>query len=143
MRKVITHRIESPGRDTGKVFIITEMGARPAHRWATKAIFALINAGVDVPDDMQSMGLAGVAVMGLSAVTKLPHAVAEPLLDELLECVQIKQEVLTRPLVDEDIEEVKTYFDLQRVVLTMHIEPFISGGVQGSESSPIAQKQTA
>ncbi len=143
MRKVITHMISAEGRDKGKTFIITEMGARPAHRWATKAIFALMGSGVEIPEELKGAGLAGLAVMGLSAVSSIPHAVAEPLLDELLTCVQIKQEMVTRPLVDEDVEEAKTYFDLQRIVLTMHIEPFISGGVQASESTPTIQKQTA
>ncbi len=143
MRKIITHRIEAAGRDHGKTFIITEMGARPGHRWATKVIFGLLGAGFEVPENLQELGLAGVAVMGLQALSNLPHAVAEPLLDELLTCVQIKQELVTRPLVDEDVEEVRTYFDLQRVVLTMHIEPFISGGDQTSVSNRTTQEPAA
>lgn len=143
MRQTITHKIEKAGRDFGKVFVITEMGARPAHRWATKAIFALLNSGVEIPDNLAGQGLAAIAVMGLQSLTAIPHAVAEPLLDELLGCVQVKQELVTRALIEADIEEAMTYFDLQRIVLTMHIEPFISGGAPNSVSTPMTQSPAA
>ena len=135
-RIVQTHTVEKANRDQGKMFILTEMTPRVGHRWATRAIFGAMNGGVEIPDDIQQMGLAGLAVLGLGALSSIPFAIAEPLLDELLTCVQIKQELATRPLVDEDIEEVTTLFDLQRLVLTMHIEPFISGGNRTSVSPP-------
>lgn len=143
MRTVITHKIEKANRDSGKVFIITEMSAHQAHRWATRAIFAVMNSGVELPDNAASLGMAGLAVMGMGALSGVPYAVAEPLLDELLTCVQIKQDITTRALVPEDIEEAVTIFDLQRQVLTMHIEPFISGGKQTSESSPMTPAPAA
>lgn len=143
MRKTIIHKMEGEDRDKGKTFVITEMAARPAHRWASKAIFALLNAGVEIPEELRDAGLAGIALMGISAISKIPYAVAEPLLDEILECVQIKQELVTRAIVDEDIEEPKTLFTLQRLVLTMHIEPFISGGVQTSASNQTPPEKTA
>lgn len=136
-RTVQTFTVEKSNRDQGKTFIITEMSARAAHKWATKAIFAVMNGGVEIPDDVAAMGMAGIAVLGLGALTGIPYAVAEPLLNELLECVQIKQELATRALwMDDDFEEVTTIFDLQRLVLTMHIEPFISGGNRNSVSPP-------
>lgn len=135
-RTVLTHKIEKQNRDQGKVFVITEMPARQAHDWATKALFAVMNAGVELADDTLSMGMAGLMAAGMGSIAKIPHAVAKPLLDELLTCVQIKQELTTRDLFDGDIEEAVTYFDLERVVLTMHIQPFISGGGQSSASAP-------
>lgn len=136
-RTVQTHTVEKQNRDQGKTFIITEMSARAAHKWATKAIFAVMNGGVEIPDDVAAMGMAGVAVLGMAALSNIPYSVAEPLLNELLDCVQIKQELTTRALwMDDDFEEATTIFDLQRLVLTMHIEPFISGGNRSSESPP-------
>lgn len=135
-RTVKTHVVTKQNRDHGKTFIITEMAPRRAHSWATKAIFAVMNSGVDIPDDVMSMGLAGIAVIGLGALTNIPHAVAEPLLDEMLSCAQIKQALVTRDLVEEDVEEAITLFELQQIAISMHIEPFISGDNQNSELSP-------
>lgn len=133
-RKIVEYKVEKANRDKDKVFVITEMSAVQGHEWATKALFAILNSGVEMSDEMAGMGLAGLAVMGMGAITKIPHAVAKPLLDELLHCVQIKQEKVTRALVPEDFEEVMTIFDLQREVLSMHILPFISGGGHSSQS---------
>lgn len=133
-RKIVEYKVEKANRDKDKIFVITEMSAVQGHEWATKALFAILNSGVEMSDEMAGMGLAGLAVMGMGAITKIPHAVAKPLLDELLTCVHIKQEKVTRPLVPEDFEEVMTIFDVQREVLTMHIVPFISGGVHNSPS---------
>lgn len=133
-RKIVEYKVEKANRDKDKIFVITEMSAVQGHEWATKALFAILNSGVEMSDEMAGMGLAGLAVMGMGAITKIPHAVAKPLLDELLTCVHIKQEKVTRPLVPEDFEEVMTIFDVQREVLTMHIDPFISGGGHNSLS---------
>lgn len=126
-RKVNQFTVEKEGRDKGKTFVITEMSAVQAHEWATKAIFAILNTGIDMPDDLAQMGLPGLAVMGIGAIPNIPHAVAKPLLDELMTCVQIKVEKTTRALYPDDFEEVTTIFDLQREVLSMHIAPFTSG----------------
>lgn len=138
-RIVKLHTVEKANRDKGKVFVLTEMAPRIGHAWATKAIFAMLNSGVEIPDDLAKQGLAGLAVMGLGSMSSIPHAVAGPLLDELFNCVQIRQSRVDRPLVDEDIEEISTLFDLQREVLTMHIAPFISGDSLNSVSSPTTQ----
>lgn len=135
-RKVITHTVTKENRDKGKSFVITEMSAVQGHEWATKALFAMLNSGADMPDEMAAMGLAGLAVMGMGALTQIPHAVAKPLLDELLTCVQIEQEKVTRKTVPEDFEEIMTIFDLQREVLTMHLAPFGFGARPASPSAP-------
>lgn len=126
-RKTVDFPVVKDGRDKGKVFIITEMSAVQGHEWATKALFAILNSGIDMPDEMASMGLAGIAVMGIGAITKIPHAVAKPLLDELMTCVKIKQEKVERAPVPEDFEEIMTLFDLQKEVLSLHLTPFTSG----------------
>lgn len=137
-RVTIEHKITAKNRDTGKVFVITEMSAVQAHKWASKALFAILNSGGEIPDEMLKMGLPGIAAAGMGAVSSIPFAVAEPLLDELMSCVKIRQELTPdgRPLMPEDIEEMSTIFDLQGKVLQLHIAPFISGVRPASPSVP-------
>lgn len=128
-----TIRLDGNDRDTGKVFIITEMAPRDGHKWATRALFALLNAGLEMPDDMANSGLAGLAAMGMSALGKVPVELAEPLLEDLLSCVVVVPDPtrpnLTRADIERDIEEIKTFFTLQMEVLKVHLEPFTSGGL--------------
>lgn len=129
-RREITVTISAEGRDKGKVFTITEMAARPAHAWATEVIFAVMNAGVDV-DGIQDGGVAALAAVGLKALGQVPYAVAQPLLDRLLDCVQFvpapSKPDVRRSLYDDDIEEAATFFRLQKEVVMLHIGPFIGG----------------
>ena len=142
MRKTLTYTA-SAGRDAGKIFLITEMAARPAHKWATRALFAVMNAGLEVPDEYKDAGFAGLAAVVSSGDTqllamfirtlgKLDVAVAMPLLDELLDCVEIIPDPsnpnVKRKMWDEDIEEVSTIFALQKEVLVLHMGFFTGGG---------------
>lgn len=127
-RKILTLKIEAAGRDAGKAFVITEMPARAAHSWATRALFAVMNAGIEIPDDLTTAGMAGIAAVGLQALGRVPSAVAEPLLNELLSCVDAMPDpgnpAITRRLIDDDVEEVATLFRLQKAVLSLHVDFF-------------------
>jgi hypothetical protein len=124
-RKTIKYEVKDKGRDNGKVFVITEMPARQAHSWATQAIFAIMNAGVDVPENIAEMGMAGLAAVGVKALGGIPHHVAQPLLDELFECIQIMPDKnrpeVVRCLIDDDTEEVMTLFKLQKEAIGLHV----------------------
>lgn len=124
-RKQITYTAQD-GRDKGKKFIITEMGARPAHKWATRALFALIGGGVEIPDSVSDMGMAGLAEVGMQSLNGISAEKAEPLLDELLTCVTVMPDQnrpeVVRALFDEDVEEPVTYFKLQKEVLMLHLD---------------------
>lgn len=137
-RNVITHVVAADNRDKGKRFVITEMSAVQAHKWATKALFAILNSGGEIPDNMLKMGMAGIATAGFAQISSIPYAVAEPLLDELMGCVKIVQDLAPdgRPLMGDDIEEITTIFELQGAVMKMHIAPFTSGVRQASRSNP-------
>ena len=125
MRKQITYTAQD-GRDKGKQFIITEMAARPAHRWATRALFALISGGVEIPENVASMGMAGLAAVGANGLNGISVEKAEPLLDELLTCVTVMPDPgrpeVVRALFDEDVEEPVTYFKLQKEALMLHLD---------------------
>lgn len=125
MRKELTITIDTPGRDVNKTFYIREMSAMKAERWATKALLALMRSGVDIPEDIAQAGLAGVAAVGLRAFGGINFADAEPLLAEMLSCVQIipdaSRPMVRRALVEDDIEEVATLLRLREEVLSLHL----------------------
>ena len=88
-RKQKTITITPAGRDKGKAFLITELSAAEAEDWAGRALFALMNAGVQIPDNIAQAGLAGLASVGLKALNSLKFEQAKPLFDKMMECVQL------------------------------------------------------
>lgn len=130
-RKTKVYTVEDESRDKGKTFVITEMSANRAERWAARALLALGRAGIDLPDDLVGGGMAGIAVAGIYALMRVEFHDAEPLLDEMMTCVQYvpdpaKRSTETgqpygRPLMtDDDVEEVSTLFNLRREVIELH-----------------------
>lgn len=145
-RQVTIKTIEGPtaGRDAGKVFQITEMSARQAHTWATRAIFAMLNGGVEVPANIAAMGVAGLAVVGLSGLTKVNYETAAPLLEELLSCARAvpdpsKPDVTTH-VSDANVEEFTTYFSLQNAAYDLIAAPFTSAARSTSASAATASQ---
>jgi hypothetical protein len=125
-RKVETITIDTPGRDMGKVFELTEMPATKAEKWAARALLALLRSGIEIPEDVASAGLAGVAAMGLKAFGGISFADAEPLLDEMMGCITVipdpNRPFVKRPIrSDDDIEEVGTLLRLREEVLSLHL----------------------
>lgn len=152
MRKTLTVTIDDENRDKGKIFVVTEMDAWHAEKWAGRLLFAAMNAGVEIPDGISQAGMAGLATLGIQALTRIPFEAAEPLLDEMMDCVQIQPSPsVTRALIGDDIEEVSTLIRLRRETLKLHIEPFMKGvqstsgpgdaKTQGSSNTPTSQKQ--
>lgn len=142
-RKTATVKIDAPGRDFGKTFVITELSAFAAEEWAGRALFAMLNAGVEIPDNISRAGLAGVAALGIGALTKISFDAAKPLLDEMLGCVQIQPSPkVTRALIDDDIEEVATLLTLRKEVLNLHMDFFTAADLSTSESGPASQTPT-
>jgi hypothetical protein len=125
MRKELTLTIDTPGRDVNKTFYIREMSAMKAERWAARALLALLKSGVDIPEDVAQAGLAGVAAIGLRAFGGINFADAEPLLAEMMSCVQIVPDIsrpqVRRAVIEDDIEEVATLLRLREEVLSLHL----------------------
>lgn len=119
-RKISDYKIDSEGRDKGKVFVLTEMPAMQAEKWAMRAILAAAKSGLDI-GHTAGMGMQGVAVLGISALMNMAWEDAEPLLDEMMSCVKIKEASGARDLMGEDIEEVGTRFQLRKAVLELHV----------------------
>lgn len=111
-------------RDNGKHFVLTEMPAAQAEKWAFRALTAMGRNGMDVPDDALDAGVAGLLAVGVSKFLGMGFADAEVLLDEMFGCVQFlpdpaRPEVM-RALVPDDTEEVSTRFRLRSEVLELH-----------------------
>ena len=122
----MTYVVTEDGRDLGKTFLITEMSAAEAEDWALQAFFAIMNAGIEIPDEIAEMGFAGIAAIGLKALGKVPYYMAEPLLKKMMECVKIipdqKQPNVVRDIIDSDIEDVKTRLSLKKSVWSLHTD---------------------
>jgi len=131
-RKELTFTAET-GRDKGKQFFITEMPASKAESWAIKAILAVGNAGVDIPDDLASHGMSGLLAVGYMNLLKIPYEMAEPLLNEMMSCVQfIPSPSIKRYLIEDDIEEVSTRLAIRKAIWNLHVDFFL--GENGSTS---------
>jgi hypothetical protein len=127
-RKQLDIVISAEGRDKGKMFQITEMPASKAEKWAIRTMLALGKSGVDIPDDLAAQGMAGIASLGIRALTSLNYDDAEPLLAEMFDCVKCVPDPtrpeVTRALVEDDIEEVTTRLSLRKDILSLHIDFF-------------------
>lgn len=141
MRKTKEIKIETANRDQGKRFRITEISACAQERWATRAVMALLNSGLELPkgisaEDLQgSSGLAKILGMGVKALSNVKYEYAESLYAELLKCVEylgIQGDTVSRPLTeetaDEVIEEVTTLLLLRKEVLRLHFDFLSDGG---------------
>lgn len=137
MRKHKVVTIAADGRDAGKSFLLVEKSAYEAEKWATRALLALSQAGVEVPDDAARSGALGILLAGLEAFKALPFDAAEPLLDEMLTCIAFvpdpnkidpqTERPIYRALMrgddfnDGDIAEVATLLKLRSEVLELHL----------------------
>ena len=131
------------GRDKGRVFLITEMSAAHADNWAMRALIALANGGVDLGDLSPQQGMIGMVRVALDALGRLKADDAIPLLNELLDCVQIIPEGgQPRPLNMDfnDVEDFTTLWRLRKEVFALHTD-FLQhafGKTTGSEEEGAA-----
>lgn len=135
-------------RDNGKTFLLTEMPADQGARWADRFIFAIMNAGIDLPDGIVGGGMAGLAAIGLEsilkALSKVPFEVAEPLLDEIMTCVQWRgaaalpwQAILSG--INCQIEEVQTFYSLRIAWLELHLGFSFAAALQKLRAAQAAE----
>ncbi len=144
MRRTKIWEVTTEGRDKGKKFLLTEMDSDRGEDWALRALLALTNSGADLPDGILGAGWAGIAVIGLNALGRIPYPLAKPLFDEMWTCIQIVMPAVTRPIhegSDGDIEEVSTRFQLRREVLTLHVD-FLESAIQSISELMRASGQT-
>jgi hypothetical protein len=139
MRNSLIYTVADEGRDKGKAFLLTEMPASKSERWAIRALLAMAKSGIDLPEGAEHMGFAGIARLGLGLLLKVPYEMAEPLLDEMMECVQAiptpSRPDIVRYLIEDDIEEIKTRFKLRKEVFELHANFSSTGAPSITESA--------
>lgn len=144
-RKELDIAISDDGRDNGKVFHLKEMPARQAEKWAYKAVMAIARSGVDIGDAVGG-SMQHLFILGISAALKMNFDDAEPLLDEMLGCIthvpNPEHPNITRPLWEDDIEEVKTLFKLRQEVLDLHMGFSAAGALSKQTSEPSASSSS-
>lgn len=135
MARKETTFVAETGRDLGKQFLITEMSASQAENWAFQVILAVGNAGIEIPEGLASQGMSGLMAIGYMNLLKIPFDAAKPLLDEMMNCVQIIPSAnIKRKLVEEDIEEVGTRLQLRKATWNLHMDFFLNESKSTSES---------
>jgi hypothetical protein len=129
-RRTVLYTVTDEGRDKGKAFFLTEMAAAQAEAWATKLLFAMMATNVELPEGFQYLGVAGLAEVGMKAIGKIPYEIAEPMLNEMMEGIQIipnpSKPNVKRPLIvdgiNPDIEEPMTSIKLKIEVWKLNMD---------------------
>jgi hypothetical protein len=123
-RKTKLVTIETPGRDQGKSFLVTEMSALRGERWATRAFHEIMKAGGNADGYTAGAGWEALAIAGYKAFGKLDVNVIEPLWDELLTCITRVEDhsrpEVQRPLVESDMAEIATIVLLKFEAFSIH-----------------------
>ena len=124
-----------------------ELPADQGERWANRVIFAIGSTGVEIPDEIANAGMAGVAALGIGSLLKVPFPIAEPLLDEMFECIQYQHKPgaplqAIMPGNDSQIEEVKTRWRLRMALFELHLG-FSPGAVALTTASPPSAAKAA
>ena len=115
---------EESNRDSGKLFVLTEMSAAAGFKWGMDALRALAKGGADVlPDDIRAPNMALIAGLGFRALSSVEGRDIDSLMDRLMACVAYYPNPAERtifrvpdglPPFESDIEEVSTHFLLRK-----------------------------
>ncbi|HDL7611604.1 TPA: hypothetical protein PXP01_001296 [Yersinia enterocolitica] len=124
-RKQITYIVEDEGRDKGKEFIITEMSAWDAEELSEEIYRAMGHGEFNsLPADVVSMGVAGLATVGISVLAAAPASVSRPISDRILSTVEIvitnEGKDITRSIKPIDFEEISTIRTLKDKVFELN-----------------------
>lgn len=117
--------IDTPGRDLGRVFVITEMDSWDALLLTARISHALSMSGINVPEIIKSP--EGLAEAGIRLMTYIAPAVAEPILERLRECIGVmppraKAGIPPQPLIPENQpHEIRTWFTLLTRLYYLHL----------------------
>jgi len=130
-------------RDIGRRYLLTELPASKAEKWAARAYLAIARAGKEIPPEIASMGMVGFALYGFAALSESKFEDLEPLMDEMMGCVQYSAEAGgERSLLETDIEETDTRIFLRLEVLHLHLGFTLKEWLsQRSPQKPARKKQ--
>ena len=121
-----TKEVAGVGRDSARVYKITEMPAFRAEKWAIKALWLIAATGADLPSNLEHAPFGEFVRQGLTALFKVDFRDAEPLLDEMLNCVSIVTKAGARPLIMlDDFEDPRTILKIRKEVFELHTDFFL------------------
>ena len=146
MRKKEVVRVpDGYGRDSSppKYFKITEWPAMRAEKWAWRMALCLKGSSAYIPEDIARLGIIGITARIVNGIlgADIDETRFLPLLDEMMECVQIVRVKdtpdpndpgmpLSTPMdLDDDIEEPRTVAWLRSEVLRVHTNFSIAEGL--------------
>ena len=148
-RRVTRITITAQGRDTGKVFELTEVPADQGERWANRVVLAIANASIKLPEGALNAGMAGLALTwrhvlatGLQSLGGLVWHDVEPLLDEMKPCFQFVPPIAGAPLqqifpgLNSQIEEITTWWKLRQELIQLHVGFSLADAFMNSEEPP-------
>lgn len=125
------------GEDSGKNFCITKMPVMKAEKWAAKALLAIMHGNPEIPEEAASMGILGLLQIGLSGLMKCKWEDVEPLLDEMLDYVEIIPDVskpqVKRRLFDGDVQDVRTIIGIRKAIWEFNTSFLSEGATQKPE----------
>lgn len=151
-RKKVTVTIDADNRDKGRSYIINEMPAEVAERFAYRALLALTSSNTQVPPDISSLdidmemdqaSMAKLAAFGLKAFLSLDYDRIAPLLDQMMQYIQIDMGggVVRQVMPDcDDIEETSTLFKIRKAFMELHVGFSMAGLTQTLGSVSAAAK---
>ncbi|MBI1213621.1 MAG: hypothetical protein GC190_19355 [Alphaproteobacteria bacterium] len=137
MRKTKVFKVTAENRDKDKTFLLIEWPASVTEEWGMRALMAVAQSGVQLPEGVMGSGVAGVAALGLQAVMRVNSAEIVQLVNELMSCVMAlpsgeAKPDLARPLIEEDIEEVTT-----RLILKGQVFELLTGFSVADDTSKV------
>jgi hypothetical protein len=140
----VTEPGERPNRDGGKTYLLTEMPALVAERWARHAIAACSRNDLNVKDEVAKLGMLGFYLVGFQALAGGDVDAVDALMDQMLPCIKIvESETVTRPLGgDGDISEVSTLYILRKELIELHMG-FTFAELASNLAASLAEQMTS
>lgn len=123
MLKTSEVEITAENRDKGRKYLLTEMPALKAERWARHAIAAMSRHDLDAREEIARLGMMGFVLVGMQALAGGDIEDVDALMDQMLPQIQIIEPAVTRPLTPDggDIWEVSTLFRLRKELIELHV----------------------
>ena len=136
--------ITAENRDKGKTYLITEMSAFVAAKWARRALLSINTSMLEISwlrnllttdengklslSRIADLEMAGVAAIGvLNLFSSIPPDVMDALNDDMLSCCEFipAPNLPGRPVIEQvegDIEEPSTIITLQAAAIGLHLD---------------------
>ncbi len=112
--------IEAEGRDAGKVFRVSPMSIAQTTRWVLAVVAALSRGGLELQEGND------LAIRLLKAIVRAPDKEVMRLANELFSSIRFIPDpgnpTRSRPVTDDDMEEVATRLILRRAAIMLSLD---------------------